>query len=222
MTEAKGKLVIGDWQKKWKSSNILSLALLALAAALFLSTVFHVFFSGSFWFAVPLFLIFCTALFFVDFSWKISIRDVARFLNAYFPELEESSELTLKPAESLNLLEKLQKQKIENILPQLPQPKEIYRRLKFAAIVLVTAFCISLLLVKLPLKSGNTYFNPIKEALGGTGKSAKPEVVLPEINHFNLKITPPAYTGRSSREQIQPDSRRRRNGKLGNQHQQSG
>jgi len=201
MTEAKGKLVIGDWQKKWKSSNILSLALLALAAALLLSTVFHVFFSGSFWFAVPLFLIFCTALFFVDFSWKISIRDVARFLNAYFPELEESSELTLKPAESLNLLEKLQKQKVENILPQLPQPKEIYMRLKFAAIVLGTAFCISLLLVKLPLKPGNTYFNPIKEALGGTGKSAKPEVVLPEINHFNLKITPPAYTGRSSREQ---------------------
>lgn len=201
MVEANGKYIISNWQKKWKSSNILSLAFLAFAAALFLSTIFHAVFSGSFWWILPLFFIFGTILFFIDSSWKIQVPDVARFLNTHFPQLEESTELTLKSPESLNLLEKLQRQKVENILPELPQPKEFYKRLKVAIIILIGSLLISLLLTKLPLTFKNKHFNPIKEALSGTEKPAKPEVILPEIDHFNLKITPPAYTGRSSREQ---------------------
>ncbi len=201
MVEANGKHIIGNWQKKWKSSNILSLVLLALAAALFLSTVFHVLFSGSFWWILPLFFVLGLILFLTNPYWKISISDVARYLNDFFPELEESTELALKPAGSLNLLERLQRQKVENILPQLPQPKAFYKRLKFASVILIAAFCLSFLLLKLPFQFKQTNFYTIKEASNGTTKQAKPEVILPEIENFNLKIIPPAYTGKSTREQ---------------------
>ncbi len=201
MPEAKGKLVISNWQQKWRSSNILSLAFLALAAALFLSSIFHVLFSSSFLWILPLFFAFGMLFFSTNPFWKISVLDVARYLNDFFPELEESTELTLKPTDSLNLLERLQKQKVENILTGLPQPKEIYRRLNSAAIILMVAFCISLLLVKLPFNFKNKHFTSIKETLNGTEKQARPEVILPEIDHFSLKITPPNYTGKSTREQ---------------------
>ncbi len=201
MLEANGKYIIGNWQKKWKANNILSLALLALAASLLLNTIFHVFFSGSFWWMLPLFSAFAGIIFYIDPSWKIGIPDVARFLNTSFPELEESTELTLKSSESLNLLERLQQQKVENILPQLPQPKVFYKRLKFAALLFIAVLGFSFLLMKLPLQSKNKHFNTIKEAFNGTTQQAKPEVILPEIKHFNMKITPPAYTGKSFREQ---------------------
>ncbi|MGI4804821.1 MAG: DUF4175 family protein, partial [Janthinobacterium lividum] len=201
MVEANENYTISSWQKKWTRSNILSLALLALAAALFFSVVFHTFFSASFWWILPLFFIFGTILLLADSSWKINVPDVARYLNAYFPELEESTELTLKPADSLNLLERLQKQKVESILPQLPQPKAFHKRLKIAAIVLAAAFLLSFVLWKMPVHLKNNHFTSIKEASNGTEKQARPEVILPEIDHFSLKISPPAYTGKSSREQ---------------------
>ncbi len=201
MPEANGKYIISSWQKKWKSSNILSLAFLALAAALFLSAIFHLFFPGSLWLVIPLFLIFGAAVFLINPSWKITVPDVARFLNTSFPELEESTELSLKPTDSLNFLERLQQQKVEQILPQLPQPKEFYKRLKVAVLILLAAFTFSFLLMRLPLILKNNHFTSIKEALNGTEKQQKPEIILPEIDHFNLKITPPVYTGKSSREQ---------------------
>ncbi|MEX8548262.1 MAG: DUF4175 family protein [Mucilaginibacter sp.] len=201
MPEASGKYIISNWQKKWARSNLFALVLLALSAALFLTTLFHVVFSASFWLIVPLFFVLVSVLFFVDSLWKISVPEVARFLNSYFPELEESSELTLKPAESLNLLERLQRQKVEHILPELPEPKEFYKRLKLASIIFFVSLILSFLLAKLPFSFRRAHFMPIKEAFNGTKSSAKPEVILPEIDHFNLKITPPAYTGKSSREQ---------------------
>jgi uncharacterized membrane protein YesL len=81
MPEANGKYIISNWQKTWKRSNVLSLALLALAAALFLSAIFHLFFPGSFWLIVPLFLIFATIAFSTNPSWKITVQEVARYLN---------------------------------------------------------------------------------------------------------------------------------------------
>lgn len=201
MVEKNGNYIISSWQKKWKCSNILSLVLLALAAALFFCAIFHTFFTASFWWAFPLFFLFGIIIFLVDPSWKINVPDVARYLNAYFPELEESSELTLKPAASLNFLERLQKQKVEQILPQLSQPKAFYKRLKLAAIIFTAAFLLSFLLWKLPVHFKSNHFIPIKEASNGTEKQAKPEVILPEIDRFNLKISPPNYTGKSSREQ---------------------
>ncbi len=200
MPEA-GKYIISNWQKKWARSNLFALVLLALAAALFLTTLFHVVFSASFWLAIPLFLLLISVLFFTGSFWKISVPDVARFLNSYFPELEESSELTLKPTESLNLLERLQRQKVEHLLPELPEPKAFYKRLKTASVIFLISLIISFLLAKLPFSFRRAHFMPIKEAFNGNTKSSKPEIILPEIERFNLKITPPAYTGKSSREQ---------------------
>ncbi len=201
MVEAQGKSIIYSWQKRWKTSNMLSLILLALAAALFLSAVFQVLFRFSFWFILPLFAVFTAINFSVNSSWKITAGEVARYLNHYFPELEESTELSLKPTDSLNLLEKLQKQKVETLLPQLPQPKAFYKKLQFAGLVLLAVLAFSFLLGKLNLKTLQTKFSPIKEAFGSKEKPAKPEVILPEIDHFDLKITPPDYTGKNSRMQ---------------------
>ncbi|MGI4751147.1 MAG: DUF4175 family protein [Janthinobacterium lividum] len=201
MVEPRGNLIISNWQKKWQISNVLSYVFLALAAALFLSTIFHTHFASSFWWILPLFFVFEAILFFTNSSWKIQVYDVARFLNTAFPQLEESAELALKSPESLNILERLQRQKVEKLLPGLPQPKEFYSRLKFAAFILAASFLVSFLVSKFSVSSRNNHFTSIKEVFGGNEKPVKTEVILPEIEHFNLEITPPAYTGKSSREQ---------------------
>ncbi|WP_419801698.1 hypothetical protein [Mucilaginibacter sp.] len=202
MVEENEKPVIVNWQKKWKRINILSLVLLVLAAVLFLSTIFHLLFSLSFWWVLPMILVFAAIVFATDQSWKITVLEVARFFNQRFPELEESAELSLKPTNSLNLLEQLQKQKVENILPQLPQLKPFYKKLQLAVLMLAAALAFVFLLWKSNLKPIQTKFNPIKEVFSPNGKPAvKPEVILPEIDHFSLKISPPGYTGKSTREQ---------------------
>lgn len=201
MPEAKGKLVISNWQKKWTRSNLLALVLLALSAAMFLTTIFHVLFPLSFWWVLPMFFAFTALFLYVNPSWKITVKEVARSLNYRFPELEESAELSLKPTGSLNLLEQLQRQKVEQVLQQLPHPKILNKELYFATLTFLGIVAFSFSFTKLHTKSQNQQFNLIKEAFSGTKSSAKPEVVLPEIEHFNLKIMPPAYTGKSSREQ---------------------
>lgn len=202
MVEMQAKSVLVNWQKKWRSSNILSLLLLAFSAALFLSAIFHLLFSLSFWWILPLFLAFVALAFSVNHSWKITVTEVARFLNRHFAELEESSELSLKPTSSLNLLQQLQRQKVEAILPQLPQPKVFYKNLKVAVWVLIAALAFSFAAGKLHLKSVHQHFTSIKEAFNTTKKSGtKAEVILPQIDHFTLKIAPPNYTEKSVREQ---------------------
>ncbi|RYE20162.1 MAG: DUF4175 family protein, partial [Sphingobacteriaceae bacterium] len=201
MVDKAGKSVIINWQKKWKINNILSLILLAFAAAVFLSAIFHMFFSLSFWWILPVAFAFGVLFFSINSYWKITISDVARYLNNVFPELEESTELVFKPNQSLNLLEKLQKQKVEMLIAGLPQPKAIYSRLIRATIIFAVLFGFSILASVL-IHFKHLGFTPIKEAFSPTQKSTiKPEVILPEIDRFNLKITPPNYTGKSSREQ---------------------
>jgi hypothetical protein len=131
--------------------------------------------------------------------WKISEYDVSRLLDQTYPQLEESSALVLKNSENMNILEKLQAEKIENEMQSIYTPALIYKRLKISAILLIISTIISAFLINTDFSTSNI------SRLGIEKESAPliPDIILPEISSIRLKIIPPAYTHRNIRVQQQ-------------------
>lgn len=131
--------------------------------------------------------------------WKISEQDVSRLLDQTYPQLEESSSLVLKNPEKLNILERLQAEKIENEMQSILTPALIYKRLKISAIFLIISVLVSALII-------NTDFSTSNKSRSIIEKEAAPlipDIILPEISSIRLKIIPPAYTNRNTRVQQQ-------------------
>lgn len=126
-------------------------------------------------------------------SWKISTIDVSNYLNAKFPELEESTSLFLIPIEELSLLEKFQIEKIAKIFPIANSLTAPAKKLGISILLLIIAF------------AANHYLSmPITKSLLaiGTTQNVK-ENVLPAITDFKVTIAPPTYTGMGMRSQQQ-------------------
>ncbi|MDT3404620.1 DUF4175 family protein [Mucilaginibacter terrae] len=135
--------------------------------------------------------------------WSTKVTTICRYLNISYPELEESSELILKPAAELNLLERLQLNKVEQTLTQLHgEPAVFTQRLKKTAWLFVGALVLSLAIFKI----GQYWKSSSNGNLFGSNNSASqkatpPEKILPQIDGISLKITPPTYTGKGARTQ---------------------
>lgn len=130
-------------------------------------------------------------------TFKIHLTDIANLLNRSFPQLEESAALFIKPADSLNLLEKLQVQKIEPLLIAVPVKKLLLAQLKLPLIFLIASVGLGFTITK--LYPAHTSGTPISEAAGVT----KPDKILPGITSVELTISPPAYTKLPTRKQSQ-------------------
>ncbi|HYK77322.1 MAG TPA: DUF4175 family protein [Daejeonella sp.] len=195
------KEFIKSLQKQWMASIILSGLCLWIAALVLISSVILLFANIPVGWLILLGLI-STAGFAVFYlSRKVNETEISRFLNQTYPELEESSQLVLRPQESLNFLERLQKQKIEQILPGLPKPN-FNRRIKSSAGILVLALAASFLISIIPFQALNLF--PQQENLKtGNGKTQAKEVLLPEIKSLQISLQPPAYTRKKSRKQQQ-------------------
>ncbi len=201
MAEQTGINKVRSLQQRWIGYQITADALLAAAVAIFLGCLLHYVFSIGFIWAVLIFGIVFLVLSIIRRPWQITVQTILNFLNQSYPELEESSDLLLKPAASLNLLEGLQLYKVETALQQLPDsPPEFGRRLKQAGTFFMGALLLAFLLAKLPVG----WHAAISGLTAGTSEMAKnlpAEKVLPQIKSAEMAIIPPAYTGRSSRSQ---------------------
>jgi len=133
--------------------------------------------------------------------WTISQRKVAALLNRYYPQLEESCGLVLKPYGDLNLLETLQLARVETALQRINDtPKQVTKHLRQAGLFLVLMLAVSFAIAKSGILSRSTSATSSNNPLIGNVKQV-PEKVLPQIASENLEIMPPAYTGRAKREQ---------------------
>lgn len=202
MAGSEGERYIRSLQKHWISSGLVACVLTAASISLVIISVCNKISPISFWILIPLTIIISMTLVWAYGIFKISRNDVFRLLNQSFPQMEESSELFLKPKESLNILEKLQVQKVEHALISIAAPPLIYRRLKISALILAAALLFSVIMTRTgPFNFQTSYPGSVKNS--GTAIPSKPDKILPEISSVRLIIKPPAYTGRASREQQQ-------------------
>ena len=198
MSYSTGKAFIQKIKFQWIVSSLLAKLFLAFSISILTISIWDIFSSISSWHTVHLTLI--LGLIFIKISniLKINEEDVARLLNQSYPQLEESSSLLLKEVEKLNILEKIQAQKVDNELNNLKIPGLIYKRLKSASLLMILSVSAAILIGKIDpidLKSNNLSFS-------GTNALVA-DKILPEIESVSLKITPPSYTNNKKRTQKQ-------------------
>jgi len=201
MAEREGIYKIKKLQRVWIGYQLLADGFLSIAIAAVLGVLFNSLLGWSIWLIVLFFAITFGTISLIRRPWQTTLNAICSFLNITYPELEESSALVIKPADSLNFLEQLQLGKVERSLNDVPAlPQQFTKRLKSAGIIVgiaaVVCFAISKLHYNWHSVAANWNVNS-----SASGKSTPPEKVLPQIESVSLKITPPAYTGRSSHEQ---------------------
>ncbi|WP_426328398.1 DUF4175 family protein [Pedobacter sp. R-06] len=199
MLKAEGQNWISNLRKKWISFYLISTVAIALAIALVLSVIGVYLLHFSPWLLAVIFPVILGIFLFVKPIWKTTDQDISRFVNNQYPELEESADLLLQNQAELSMLQQLQRSKIENIIPNLSQPKEPVKKLYLALVLLLAALLISFGITKIPQakKDGLS----IQES-----KTSVPKIkenIPAEISDFSATIIPPAYTGKGERKQKQ-------------------
>lgn len=186
----KEEALISSLQQKWKTLSLLSLALLSLAPAVIVVTCLHQLFQYSFALIIPAWIILFFLMLIIFRSWRIKQHDVIIYLNRHIPQFEESSGLLLKPSSSLNLLEKMQLNKLKLNAAYAASAHPVKKKLKTAAIALLLSLIVSFLIFLLLTPSS---FQSQENNLQRTALS-QPQKVLPAIGSFTIKIKSPAYT----------------------------
>lgn len=193
-----GKAYILRMRKAWRFNLILSGVLLAFGCTAIIISLFHRLSGISFFWALPVFSVIILFISKIDRSWTISSHDVARYLNNRFPALEESSQLFLKPQQTLGFLERIQIARIEPKLLELPKIRHRSLFLRVAAFTFAGMVALTILLI--PFGKG---MNAAPGSKAGKSISAKENIeTLPaNIESVDITILPPAYTGKTSRTQ---------------------
>jgi hypothetical protein len=185
---------------RWVTYHVLEDVLLSIYAALYVGALVYYLLSPSLVWGIATFPVVLAIMLAVNRPWQMSDEKIAAFLNKQYPELQESSQLLLLPAEELNPLQVIQARKTGDVLTNLKvSHKPFARRLVVAFLSLIVATCLIWALGKI--------FNVDKIFYGPTRPVAvcapmdMPEKVLPQIMGVEVIITPPAYTGKAKRSQ---------------------
>ncbi|MGZ3754590.1 MAG: hypothetical protein ACXVAY_19885 [Mucilaginibacter sp.] len=187
-------------QQKWIGYQLVADALFSIAISVVLASMFWIL-EWTAWLFVPVFIIVFGLLAIIRRPWQITLSAICSFLNITYPQLEESSGLLLKPTTGLNLLEQLQLSKVEYAFADVPTlPQQFTKRFKTALMVAIAAIMVSFAISKIHY-NWVAISNKLWNNQNGSSKGQVPEKILPQIASVSLKVTPPAYTGRPSREQ---------------------
>ena len=179
---------------------LLADALVAIAIALTTGAILYAVFSFSIWWTLLLFVSTFGVLVGIHRKWQVSDTAVANFLDASYPELEESCSLVFAPANDMDLLQRLQLSKVTDALEHIPSHQKYFAQRVRISLVwfgagLVLAFLIS-----------RVHYSWAAKGIGASqtevaAKNAVPEKILPQISGVHITIRPPAYTGLSERTQ---------------------
>ena len=200
MRLTEGKQWIEALRKRWVIFSLGKVMLFSLALGLIVAAVLY-YFTGITWvgFIFPFLLAFL--LLSIKFKyWKISAQQIVRYVDIHFPEVEESSGLLLKPATDLSFLERLQAEKVNAALMNQQLPGLPIRFFSLPLIMLLVSVLFCFAAVNIPRKlavQGNNQVTAVS-----VEKTVK-ENIPPQISSFAIRVSPPAYTGKSVREQKQ-------------------
>jgi len=187
-------------QRRYINYHLLADALFAASIAVMVGSFMYAIFSWSGWWSVVFFIASLVVIISIRRSWQIDIKTITSFLNLKYPDLEESCELALKEPGELNLLEKLQLGRVEDVLEAVPAMQwEFTKWLRLSALVFLIAPVFAYEITQL-----HDYYH-IKSRLNKITnlalKELSPEKILPQIESVNISIAPPAYTNKPARQQ---------------------
>lgn len=202
MAEGAGLHKIKALQQRWIAYQVAADVLLSAAIALVLGSIFYYVFDDSLLWGLIAFIGLLVSMLIIRRPWQITVENISVFLNQSYPQLEESTQLVMRPAGSLNLLESLQLHKVEGSLHDVPGvPPQFYNRIKFAGVFVLGALILSFALAKLPVRWHSSVGKLVVDSMSATAKNLPPEKVLPQIKSSKVTIAPPAYTHRAARSQ---------------------
>jgi hypothetical protein len=188
--------------KRWRIQALLYCGLLALAVTLVFWAVLHLVWAWPWW--TGLFVLggsFVPALAFYPF-WRLTLADIAVFLDGQLPELEDSCGLLLRPAVELSGLERLQVTRVEERFGRLKMPRPFRRRLWVATGWLGLAVVVNVgvgwigKLRMMDMGGGRVEAGRALKAKGSRRSGG-----LAGLKSVRVRVVAPAYTGKAVREQ---------------------
>lgn len=201
MSVEAGKQWLETLKKRWVTYSFTKTVILSLSLSLVVWALLDYFLQiGYIGFML------CFAITFIAWSvkeqyWKISLKEVCRYLDLHFPEVQESSSVLLKTPNSLSFIEQLQLKRINEILIAKNQPADPLKQLKLPLVCLIISVSLVLIVAHIPDRDYNA------SAATGEISSQTPtqvkETVLPQIASFTIEIIPPGYTAKKNRKQQQ-------------------
>jgi hypothetical protein len=195
-----GLLKIKRVKQNYIVYSLLSALQIVFAISIGVAVILSIFFAVSIWWSVVFFLIIGGVFFAIRRPWQIDDSTVAGFLNANYPELEESCALILAPLSEMNLLQKIQLSKVEQALQHVPARQTHFtNRLKLSGVLFTAAIILVFLSKSMNLHWHAKYSVSATESY--SAKNVVPEKVLPQIDELKITVTPPAYTHQPKREQ---------------------
>ncbi len=198
MDNRRSLIIIEQLRRQWIRTGVAANVLLALSSIAILFVILVKLLKLDAWWVLPLALLSAIAIFLLRTQWKLSIDDVALYINRAVPQAEESTQLLLQPKESLGFLEQLQAQKVEGIVTSLTSINPLKGDLKRALIIFLVALSFAASIFIFSTNSKNS-LQTVTEATSFF--STKPEVKPAEILSSKITIIPPGYTGKPAREQ---------------------
>jgi hypothetical protein len=200
MVEQGRSYKIQSLRRRWIIYQVLEDMLYSLYATLYVGALVYYLLSPSLLWGMITFPVVLVIMLAVNRPWQMSDEKIAAFLNKEYPELQESSQLLLLPAEELNPLQIIASSKTADVLAGLKvSHKPFAKRLVVAFISLIIATGFIWALGKI-FHIERIFYGPDRPvAVCAPGTMA--EKVLPQINSVEVSITPPAYTGKAKRTQ---------------------
>ncbi|MDX5419756.1 MAG: DUF4175 domain-containing protein [Hymenobacteraceae bacterium] len=153
------------------------------------------------------------SLLYLIWAWRsvqqTDLRQVARHLNRTYPQLEESAGLLLRPASELNLLERLQQQRVASQLQTaMPEKQSVFHIAKKPTyLALGIALLVAAGIAALPADSVADATSPGPMQLDFPDTPAAVADTAVSVQKIEITITPPAYTGRKPYQADQPNLR---------------
>jgi hypothetical protein len=200
MSEWTGKIWLEKLRRRWVITNMLRGVLYAVGVAIItaalLSSWYNLAIVGSF----ISFIISLVALFLLNKYWRLSLEQISSFVDGKYPEVENSSSLLLADTNALSALQKLQSQRVNEVLVQQKLPKEPWYQLRMPLIFLAASVLFFFILPKLRSQE----MSDRKPVVSVLQKPASVQEVVPAtISGYRVSITPPAYTRKTTRQQEQ-------------------
>lgn len=191
---------IKEIKQRYITYWLLADALLALAIAFIAGAILYVVFTLPITWAILIFAVAFGVLVGIRQKWKISDTAVANFLDASYPELEESCNLVFKQSGEMDLLERLQLSKVTSALEHIPVGHKYFaQRLRLSFYFLIGALIFAFLISRIHYNRTNNQSGESQTEIAG--KNAVLEKMLPQIAGLHISIVPPAYTRLSERSQ---------------------
>lgn len=199
MAKQGGLYKIQRLRRRWIVYQVLEDVVYALNAALYIGTLVYYLVSPTILWGIIIFPVALAVFLVINRPWRMTDEKIAAFLNKEYPELQESSQLLLLPAEELNPLQVIASSKTNTVLTDLKVPhKPFAKRLVIAAIVLVISIGLIWALGQV-LHTKKALQEPSKPVAECDPWMSKVEKMMPEVSSVQITITPPAYMNKVKR-----------------------